>query len=217
MAKLSPSILSADFMRLGEQIEQLEQGGADYIHFDVMDGSFVPNISFGAPVLKSLTGKTSLPFDIHLMIEHPEDRIPDFVTPQTAFITFHHEACRHVHRTIQLIKSFGIGAGIAINPGTPAALLEPVFEDLDLVLVMAVNPGFGGQTFIESSFRKIEVLNAMREELNPNLLLALDGGVKLTNAARIAEAGIDIIDAGSAVLNAEDIAQTVKDFKALIR
>lgn len=216
MAKLSPSILSADFTILGQQIAQLEAGGADYLHFDVMDGSFVPNISFGAPVLKSLTGKTSLPFDIHLMIEHPEERIADFVTPQTEFITFHYEACRHIHRTIQYIHSFGVKAGIALNPGTPADFLEPVFGDLDLVLVMAVNPGFGGQTFIESSYRKIARLAEMKKALNPSLTLALDGGVKLSNAAQIAAAGIDILDAGSAVLNAPDITEAVRSFKALI-
>jgi ribulose-phosphate 3-epimerase len=216
MAKLSPSILSADFTCLGDQLRALEEGGADYLHFDVMDGAFVPNISFGGPVLKSLAGKTSLPFDVHLMIERPDDRIPDFVTPQTEIITVHYEACRHIHRTIQLIKSFGIKAGAALNPGTPAELLEPVFEDLDFVLVMSVNPGFGGQKFIESSYRKIVRLCEMRSALNPSLVLGLDGGVTLNNAAAIAAAGIDVLDAGSSVFGAPDIAARVREFKAIL-
>ncbi|MBQ1383961.1 MAG: ribulose-phosphate 3-epimerase, partial [Firmicutes bacterium] len=151
MAKLAPSILSADFSRLADQIALIEQGGADYVHMDVMDGAFVPNITFGGPVVKSVVGKTGLPFDIHLMIEHPEQRIPDFVTPQTEFIVVHQEACTHLHRVIQQITDLGVKAGVALNPATPVSSLEYVLSDLDLVLVMSVNPGFGGQKFIPSA------------------------------------------------------------------
>ena len=143
MLKLAPSILSADFGNLLDDIRKIEEGGADYIHVDVMDGHFVPNISFGAPVMKAMNGKTKLPYDVHLMIENPDQYIADFVTPQTEFITVHQEASRHLHRTIQNIKSHGIKAGVSINPATPVSSLECILEDIDLVLVMSVNPGFG--------------------------------------------------------------------------
>ncbi|MBR2001233.1 MAG: ribulose-phosphate 3-epimerase, partial [Firmicutes bacterium] len=148
MNRLAPSILSADFSQLGAQIQAIEEGGADIIHVDVMDGHFVPNISYGAVVMKSLLGKTKLPFDVHLMIETPDKFIPDFVTDNTEYIVVHAEACTHLHRTIQLIKSYGIKAGVALNPATSLSVLDYIFEDLDLVLIMSVNPGFGGQKFI---------------------------------------------------------------------
>lgn len=216
MAYLAPSILSADFCSLGEQVALIEKGGADYVHFDVMDGSFVPNISFGAPVLRSLLGKTSLRFDVHLMIERPELRIEDFVSPQTEFIVVHQEACTHLHRVIQQIKSYGIKAGVALNPATPVSMLENVLGDIDLALVMSVNPGFGGQSFIPVSYEKIQLLASYREMMNAGFLIEVDGGVKLDNARALAEAGADILVAGSAVFGAENITARTREFKELV-
>ncbi|MBR0114556.1 MAG: ribulose-phosphate 3-epimerase [Firmicutes bacterium] len=216
MAKLAPSILSADFSRLADQIALIELGGADYVHMDVMDGAFVPNITFGGPVVKSVVGKTGLPFDIHLMIEHPEQRIPDFVTPQTEFIVVHQEACTHLHRVIQQIKDLGVKAGVALNPATPVSSLEYVLSDLDLVLVMSVNPGFGGQKFIPSAMDKIRLLNRIRREKDLHFVIEIDGGVNLKNAADIKAAGCDILVAGSAVFGADDIPARVRDFQAVL-
>ncbi|MBR0440606.1 MAG: ribulose-phosphate 3-epimerase [Firmicutes bacterium] len=216
MAKLAPSILSADFSRLADQIALIEQGGADYVHMDVMDGAFVPNITFGGLVVKSVVGKTGLPFDIHLMIEHPEQRIPDFVTPQTEFIVVHQEACTHLHRVIQQIKDLGVKAGVALNPATPVSSLEYVLSDLDLVLVMSVNPGFGGQKFIPSAMDKIRLLNRIRREKDLHFVIEIDGGVNLKNAADIKAAGCDILVAGSAVFGADDIPARVRDFQAVL-
>lgn len=216
MAKLAPSILSADFSRLADQIALIEQGGADYVHLDVMDGAFVPNITFGGPVVKSVVGKTGLPFDIHLMIEHPEQRIPDFVTPQTEFIVVHQEACTHLHRVIQQIKDLGVKAGVALNPATPVSSLEYVLSDLDLVLVMSVNPGFGGQKFIPSAMDKIRLLDRIRREKDLHFVIEIDGGVNLKNAADIKAAGCDILVAGSAVFGADDIPARVREFQSVL-
>ena len=216
MAKLAPSILSADFSRLADQIALIEQGGADYVHMDVMDGAFVPNITFGGPVVKSVVGKTGLPFDIHLMIEHPDQRIPDFVTSQTEFIVVHQEACTHLHRVIQQIKDLGVKAGVALNPATPVSSLEYVLSDLDLVLVMSVNPGFGGQKFIPSAMDKIRLLDRIRREKDLHFVIEIDGGVNLKNAADIKAAGCDILVAGSAVFGADDIPARVREFQAVL-
>lgn len=213
--KLAPSILSADFANLLDDVKKIEAGGADYIHVDVMDGHFVPNISFGAPVMKCLNGKTSVPYDVHLMIENPDDYIEDFVTAQTEYITVHQEACRHLHRTIQNIKSKGVKAGVSINPATPAETLSCILEDVDLVLIMSVNPGFGGQKFIPSAVSKVKELAALKKERGLDFVIEIDGGVTLDNAKMLEEAGVELAVAGSAVFKTEDPAETVRLFKAL--
>ena len=215
MFKLAPSILSADFSKLGEHVSLIEKGGADIIHVDVMDGHFVPNISFGAAVMKSLNGKTDLGYDVHLMIENPDKYLEDFVTEKTEYITVHQEACVHLHRTIQHIKSLGIKAGVSINPATPVGVLEDILADVDLVLVMSVNPGFGGQKFIPRALDKIKAIDKLRREQGLDFIIEVDGGVTLANAAEIADAGADMLVAGSAVFGAEDIVGRVKEFKNL--
>lgn len=212
MKKLAPSILSADFSKLGEHVALIERGGAHLIHVDVMDGHFVPNISFGAPVMKSLLGKTELPFDVHLMIENPDKYIGDFVTPNTEYITVHEEACTHLHRSIQLIKSHGIKAGVSLNPATSLDTLEYVLEDVDMVLIMSVNPGFGGQKFIPSALRKIKELDEIRKARQLDFAIEVDGGVTLDNVKEVIDAGADIIVAGSAVFAAPDIEERVREF-----
>ena len=213
MNRISPSLLSADFSILGDQIRILEEAGTDLLHIDVMDGHFVPNISFGAPVMKSLVGKTAVPFDVHLMIENADRYIPDFVTDNTKIITVHQEACPHLHRTVQLIHSYGMLAGVALNPATPPDTLAYILEDVDLVLVMSVNPGFGGQKFIPSALRKIRVLKDMAARVKPDLMIEVDGGVTLDNVAEIWKAGADTFVAGSAILGKEDIAGAVRAFR----
>ena len=215
MFELAPSILSADFSKLGEYVSSIEKGGADLIHVDVMDGHFVPNISFGAAVMKSLNGKTELPYDVHLMIENPDKYLEDFVTDKTEYITVHQEACIHLHRTVQHIKGLGIKAGVSINPATSLTMIEEILDDIDLVLIMSVNPGFGGQKFIPSALSKIERLAKVREERGLKFKIEVDGGVTLNNAAQIANAGADILVAGSAVFGADDIENRVMDFKNL--
>ena len=215
MFKLAPSILSADFSKLGEHVSLIEKGGADLIHVDVMDGHFVPNISFGASVMKSLNGKTQMNYDVHLMIENPDKYIAEFVTDKTEYITVHQEACVHLHRTVQLIKGLGIKAGVSINPATPVSMLEDILSDVDMVLVMSVNPGFGGQKFIHGALDKIKKLAKIREERGLNFLIEVDGGVTLNNAVEIANAGADILVAGSAVFGAEDIVKRTEEFKNL--
>ena len=217
MKKLAPSILSADFSKLAEDVAKAEKGGADYIHVDVMDGHFVPNISFGAAVMKSLEGKTSVPFDVHLMIENPDDYLEDFVTPQTEYITVHQEACVHLHRTIQHIKSLGIKAGVAVNPATSLAALDYALEDVDMVLLMSVNPGFGGQKFIPVTTYKIQELKEMRKAEELDFDIEVDGGVNLDNVREIAMAGTDILVAGSAVFKTADIEETTRQFVSELR
>lgn len=212
MIRLAPSILSADFSRLGEQVETIEKAGAQVIHVDVMDGHFVPNISYGATVMKSLCGKTKLPFDVHLMIENPDRYIADFVTDQTEFIVVHQEACPHLHRTIQYIKSFGIKAGVAINPGTSLSTLDFILEDVDLVLIMSVNPGFGGQKYIPSALAKVEALKQIKDMHGLTYEIEIDGGINLENVKSVTDAGVELVVAGSSVFGAEDIDARVKEF-----
>ena len=210
--KLAPSILSADFSRLGESVSQIERGGAHFIHVDVMDGHFVPNISFGAVVMKSLVGKTELPFDVHLMIEDPDKYLEDFVTDQTEYIVVHEEACVHLHRTIQHIKSLGIKAGVAINPATSLTMLDYILEDVDLVLIMSVNPGFGGQKFIPSALEKAKALSSIKKECGLDFVIEIDGGITLDNVKEVTDAGVEMIVAGSSVFGAEDPEKRVKEF-----
>ncbi len=214
--KLAPSILSADFFNLGDEVATIEKLGADLIHFDVMDGHFVPNISYGSVIMKSLLGRTALPFDVHLMIEEPDLYINEFVSPQTEFITVHQEACRHLDRTVANIHSLGIKAGVSINPSTPPESLEYVLDSVDLVLVMAVNPGFGGQKFIESSIKKISKLSKWRDDYNFNYTIEVDGGIISENVSRVIDAGANIIVAGSSVFKG-DTAKNTQCFQSILK
>ena len=217
MAYLSPSILTADFADLKTQLKKLEEGRADFVHLDVMDGSFVPNITFGQPVVRSIAKATSLPLDIHLMIVRPELCLEEFALPQTEFIVVHEEACLHLHRTVQQIKALGKKAGVALNPATSLSVLDYILPELDMVLLMSVNPGFGGQKFIETSWQKIRELDALRKAKNPGMLIELDGGVNLNNAAALKEAGVDVFVAGNAVFSAEDMAERVREFQRILK
>lgn len=204
MAKVAPSILSADFSKLGADVQEICEFGADYIHVDVMDGAFVPNISFGAGVMKSLNNVTIIPYDVHLMIEDPDRYIEDFVTPNTEFITVHQEACRHLDRTIQHIHSTGVKAGVALNPATPIVMVEDVLDKVDMILIMSVNPGFGGQKFIPRALDKIRRLDEIRKTNGYDFVIEVDGGVNLQNCEELKSVGTDILVAGSAVFKAED-------------
>lgn len=213
MVKLAPSILSADFSRLLEHVKEVESAGVEYLHIDVMDGHFVPNISFGAPILKSLKGKTNLFMDVHLMIENPDQYIPGFVDAGADLINVHIEACPHIHRTLQLIRSYGVKAAVALNPGTPLSSIEEILPDVDMVLIMSVNPGFGGQSYIESMTDKIKRLKQMIEDRNPSCEIQVDGGIKIDNIKKVVDAGATVIVAGSAIFNTPDINETVKAFR----
>ena len=199
MAQLAPSILSADFSKLGEEVSLIEKGGAHLIHVDVMDGHFVPNISYGATVMKSLNGKTALPYDVHLMIENPDQYVKDFVTPQTEYITVHQEACRHLNRSIQFIHSFGVKAGVSLNPATPLDSLNNILPYVDLVLVMSVNPGFGGQSFIPSALDKISTVKWILEESGSEAIIQVDGGISVETILEVYQAGARNFVAGTAV------------------
>lgn len=203
MAKVAPSILSADFSKLGADVQEICEFGADYIHVDVMDGAFVPNISFGAGVMKSLNNVATIPYDVHLMIEDPDRYIEDFVTPNTEFITVHQEACRHLDRTIQHIHSTGVKAGVALNPATPILMVEDVLDKVDMILIMSVNPGFGGQKFIPRALDKIRRLDEIRKASGYDFVIEVDGGVNLQNCEELKSVGTDILVAGSAVFKAE--------------
>jgi ribulose-phosphate 3-epimerase len=204
MIKLAPSILSADFAALYEDIKKTIDGGAHLLHIDVMDGHFVPNISIGPLVVKALSQKVDIPFDVHLMIENPDQYLEDFYVKNTEIITVHAEACVHLHRTVQHIKNMGIKAGVVLNPATPLSVLDYVIEDLDMVLIMSVNPGFGGQSFIESSLEKIKQLKRMIEERDLTVDIQVDGGINLDNMTKVMEAGANILVAGSAIFGKGD-------------
>lgn len=217
MKKLAPSILSADFSKLGEDVAVIEKAGADLIHVDVMDGHFVPNISYGACVMKSLLGRTKMPFDVHLMIENADRYIEDFVTENTEYITVHQEACTHLHRTVSYIRSFGVKAGVALNPATAVETLDYILEDVDMILVMSVNPGFGGQKFIESALRKVKELDRIRKERNLGFEIEIDGGITLGNVEKASLAGVDIFVAGSSVFGADDVDGRVREFGSILK
>ncbi|MFI5328968.1 MAG: ribulose-phosphate 3-epimerase [Candidatus Rokuibacteriota bacterium] len=202
MMKIAPSILSADFTALGEAIARVETAGADLLHVDVMDGHFVPNLSIGPPVIESIRKRTRLPLDVHLMIEEPERWVETYVKAGADYVTVHAEACAHLERALALIREAGARAGVALNPSTPPEVLQYVLDDLDLVLVMSVNPGFGGQSFIPTAYEKIRRLRAMLGD-RP-VLVSVDGGVKADNAGLLAQAGATVLVAGSAIFGAAD-------------
>jgi ribulose-phosphate 3-epimerase len=208
--KIAPSILSADFARLADEIARVEQGGADWLHVDVMDGHFVPNLTVGPPIVESIRKVTRLPLDVHLMVTNPDDCIGAFAEAGADYLTVHVEACPHLHRTVQFIKERGVKPGVTLNPGTSVVTLEEILPDVDLILVMSVNPGFGGQQFIPGSLDKIKKIRAMLDQARSQALLEVDGGVKVDNAVSVVEAGADVLVAGSAIFCSTDYAGTIK-------
>ena len=216
MVRIAPSILSADFMRLGDEIKAAEAAGADMLHLDIMDGHFVPNITIGPGVVEAVRKVTSLPLDVHLMIENPDKFVGDFVKAGADYITVHAEASVHMHRTVQLIKENGVKAGVSINPATPLWSLDDILADLDMALLMSVNPGFGGQAFIPFVLNKVKALKGIIKEKGLSVLIEVDGGVKPDNAKEVASAGADILVMGSAFFNSEDYGVLMKKLRCLL-
>jgi len=217
MVKIAPSILSANFLKLGEEIKAAEEAGADILHIDIMDGHFVPNITIGPFIVESIRKITSLPLDVHLMIEEPDKYLRDFIKAGTDYLTFHYEASVHLHRTVHLIKESGVKAGISLNPATPVWSLEHIVSDTDIVLLMSVNPGFGGQKFIPQTIEKVKILKKLLTEKGLTTFIEVDGGVKLDNALDIITAGADILVMGSAFFNSKDYATVIKQFREIVR
>ena len=217
MVKIAPSILSADFLKLEEEIRETENAGADMLHIDIMDGHFVPNITIGPFIVESIRNITSLPLDVHLMIENPDTYIRDFIKAGADFLTVHYEATVHLHRTVQQIKEHGVKAGVSLNPATPLWSIEHILPDIDMALLMSVNPGFGGQKFISQAIDKINMLKQIIREKGLTTLIEVDGGVKLDNALDIAHAGADILVMGSAFYHSKDYGSFIAQFREIFR
>jgi len=212
---ISPSLLASDFANLQSECEMLNKSDADWYHLDVMDGVFVPNISFGMPVIAAINKHTLKPLDVHLMIENPDSYIKDFKAAGANILTVHYEACTHLHKTLQAIKEEGMKAGVALNPHTPVELLEGIIHEIDLVLIMSVNPGFGGQKFIESTYEKVRKVKALITKNGAETKIEIDGGVNSANAKKLIEAGADVLVAGSFVFKSDNPLQTIADLKKL--
>ena len=212
---IAPSILAADFANLQKEVEMLNRSEADWIHIDIMDGAFVPNISFGIPVTEAIQKYTQKPLDVHLMIERPENYLEAFQKAGAEILTVHYEACTHLHRTLQQIKSLGCKAGVALNPHTPVFLLQDVIADIDMVCLMSVNPGFGGQKFIENTFTKVRELRYLMAQRGTQALIEIDGGVSTANAAQLLEAGADVLVAGSFVFSSANPIETISSLKGI--
>jgi ribulose-phosphate 3-epimerase len=217
MAKIAPSILSANFLKLEEEIRATEVSGADMLHIDIMDGHFVPNITIGPFIVESIRNITSLPLDVHLMIEKPDNYLRDFIKAGADFLTVHYEASVHLHRTIQLIKEHDVKAGVSLNPSTPVWSLEDILPDIDMALLMSVNPGFGGQNFIPQVTDKIKTLKHIIREKGLSALIEVDGGIKLENALDVIDAGADILVMGSAFFYSQDYGSFIRQFKEIVR
>ncbi len=216
IVKIAPSLLAADFGNLQRDVEMVNKSNAHWHHLDIMDGLFVPNISYGMPVIKAISEHAEKPLDVHLMIVDPDRYISNFASLGASILTAHYEACTHLHRSLQAIKNEGMKAGVALNPHTPVAVLEDIIHDIDLVCLMSVNPGYGGQSFIEHTFTKLRTLKSLILEKNAETLIEIDGGVSIANAAALAEAGADVLVAGSFVFRSENPTQAIADLNAIV-